>query len=142
MQKKKRVNIDYEPLKITDGYIEPPADQVLKSRSNIEHELQLKKNVNRVSNFEYVLLGPQDKLSSNNIPYILRKPIKQFTSENEPTVHILNNNASNIAEEQQLIDNHTIIRQVDSKLPVKSSEQISPEKSVQTVYKNFLKLSC
>jgi hypothetical protein len=103
IQKKKRVVIDYEPLKITDGYVEPPSDRDQKSRSSTEIEAQATKVLKKVQNDEYILLGPQDKLSSNNIPYALRKPFVQYKNETKPQASA--KVAENHSENARIVEN-------------------------------------
>ena len=81
MQKKKRVQVNHQPLLLTDGSNNngfsdkkvPEASQTILFEEN-------KMLKSFIKDDQFILLGPQDKFSSANVvPYRMRIPIKKDT---------------------------------------------------------------
>jgi hypothetical protein len=84
MQTKKRVQINHQPLLLTDGSAALNNENTLKSTATKSQVFE-PHNSQKVfiRDDEFILLGPQDKCSSTNVAYPLRNPVRKTFVERE-----------------------------------------------------------
>lgn len=140
LQRKKRVQINHQPLKLTDGSNVDifSGKKIERIKPMLLEDNKLSKSV--VKDDQFILLGPQDKFSTVNlVPYRLRVPVNKSISElvksvNKPTIEEIPDNKNKV-----VVPNLEINQENKSKPVSKTTKIKSPSKGKTQVIKKEIK---
>jgi hypothetical protein len=126
LQRKKRVQINHQPLKLTDGSNVDifSGKKIEKIKPMLLEDNKLSKTV--VKDDQFILLGPQDKFSTVNlVPYRLRVPVNKSISEsvksiNKPTIEEISDNKTKIIVPDLEINQENKPKPVSKTIKIKS----------------------